>query len=494
MQRIALSLILVACSAQTCGALVSTNVPLDHWSYDAIEKLANYALIDSSMLGIRPLSRLEMARQVGQAMHAIETTEESSEMVHSIVERLQREYEGELILLGVLDGWYGESFIKPIEDPYVTYRYAEDTPDLENRRGDELQEGSNYRAGFASRVKLFEWAAFYVHPEYLDSSEIDGNVDFIEAYGKVMTGPIEIEVGKDSLWWGPGRHGSMLMSSNVQPFTMVKVTNPQPLPLPWIFRILGPFRGEWFFAELEEDRDIPEARLSGIRLNIKPHPCVELGASRVAMFGGRGVPRVDFVDYAKMFFALTDQEENNQLAGFDISVLLPLWKDAPLRSIRFYADAAGEDESGGWPSKWGELLGLQFNDILKTGRTDLRVEYANNRVSGFGELFYTHSLYTSGYTYEGRIIGHHMGSDSRDVFVHLAHYLTEDVVVDLAFDQQTYGLGGGARTTTDIFECGVTLFPSPLWRIRTGYRYEETSGVGADGDNHIVELGLIRRF
>ena len=96
---------------------------------------------------------------------------------------------------------------------------------------------------------------------------------------------------------------------------MIKVTNPQPIQLPWILQALGPVKGQWFLSQLEEDRDIPEAKLSGIRLNIKPHPLVELGASRVVMFGGQGVPRVDFVDYAKMFVARSEQAENNQIGG-----------------------------------------------------------------------------------------------------------------------------------------------------------------------------------
>ena len=493
MQRIAISLAVVTLLALPAGALVSTNVPLDHWSYDAVEKLANYGLIDSAMLTIKPLSRVEMARHVGQAMLVLERTDDVPAILDAIMDRLKKEYEGELILMGLLEGWHGESFIKPVEDPYAKYLYAEETPNLENIRGDEYRRGSNYRAGFATRGTLFDRFAFYLHPEYADSTQADGDVELIEGYGKVMIGPFEAQAGKDSLWWGPGRHGSMLMSNNAEPFTMIKVTNPQPLQLPWILRVLGPVRGQWFLAQLEEDRDIPEARLSGIRLNIKPHPMVELGASRVVMFGGRGVPHVDCFDYAEMFLARSEQDENNQLAGFDISVLVPLWKDAPLRSVRLYVDAAGEDEVGVIPSKWGELLGVQFNDILKTGRTDLRIEYANNHVSGFNDLFYTHSLYTSGYTYEGRVIGHHMGTNSSDLFVELSHYLTENLVLDLSFDRQTADLQTDEEASLHIYQAGLTFFASEDWRLEAAYRYEDMSDVGRD-DNHIVQLGLIRRF
>jgi hypothetical protein len=119
-----------------------------------------------------------------------------------------------------------------------------------------------------------------------------GDVEWIAAYGKVGLGPFEIQAGRDSLWWGPGRHGSILMSNNAKPFTMIQITNPQPIQLPWIFRALGPVRGQWFLTELEKDRHVPEAKLTGVRLSVKPHPLWDLGFSRVVMFGGRGVPSV----------------------------------------------------------------------------------------------------------------------------------------------------------------------------------------------------------
>ena len=488
MQRIALSVILVALAAPPSQALVSTNVPLGHWSYEAVDKLTSYGLIDSAMLTVRPLARVEMARHVAQAMEGIQGMEDPPQILESIIKRLAEEFKGELMLMGVLDGWYGESFVKPVEDPYIRYVYAEDPTGLENTRGDVFQRGSNYRAGFATRARLFGRVAFYLHPEYVDSSEIDGDVELIEGYGKGMVGPIEIEVGKDSLWWGPGHHGSLLMSNNAQPLTMVKITNPQPLQLPWIFRSLGPFKGEWFLAELEEDRDVPEARLSGVRINMRPHPQLELGASRVVMFGGRGVPRVDCLDYFKTFFASSEQQENNQLAGFDASFLQPLGDGMPLRSVKLYADGAGEDEANLFPSKWGYLVGVQFNDLLRTGRTDLRVEYADTHA-----VFYRHNLYTSGYTYEDRVIGHHAGTDSRDLFVQLSHYLTDRMVVEFGFDREAHNRSGGTQATTDIYGCDLTAFPSPNWQVGISYRFEQRR-YRRDHENHIIQLGLIRRF
>ncbi len=498
MRRIAVVSILPAVLTLPTFALVSTNVPLDHWSYAAVEKLADYGLIDSSMLTTRPLSRVEMARHVGQAMLTLDHMDDAPRILVSILDRLKKEYEPELILIGLLDGRYDESFIKPLEDPYVRYLYADRPPDIENVRGDEFQRLSNYRTGFATRGTLWDTFAFYLHPEYADSSLMDDDIDLVEGYGKVMTGPFEIEAGKDSLWWGPGRGGSLLMSNNAEPFTMVKVSNPQPLLLPWVFRILGPFKGQWFLTQLEEDRHIPKAKLSGVRLNIKPFPLLEFGASRVVMFGGEGVPNVDLLDYAKMFLATNEQAENNQIAGFDASVLLPLnripfGRNLPLRSIRFYGDAAGEDEAGALPSLWGWLGGVQFNDLFKTGRTDLRIEYADNHAPHEPDVFYNHSLYRSGYTYEDRIIGHHMGTDSRDVFMQLSHYLSDSLILDLIYNRQTHDLSAKTHPELHIYACGLTFFGPGNWRVVGNYRYE--NGEGADmEDNHVLQVQLVRRF
>jgi hypothetical protein len=235
-----------------------------------------------------------------------------------------------MICIGILDGSYADSTLKPLEDPYARYLYAQDRPDLENIRGDVFQRGSNFRAGFASRAKLFDTLAFYVHPEYATPAA-DDDVELIEGYGKAMVGPFEVEGGRDSLWWGPGHHGALLVSNNAEPFTMIKLSNPQPLQLPWIFRYLGLLKGQWFVTELEDDRDYPGTRLSGLRLALRPHPAVELGATRMIMFGGRALGN-ETVRLCQIVVNLSEESESdNQLAGMDGSFLLPLPSAAAFR-------------------------------------------------------------------------------------------------------------------------------------------------------------------
>lgn len=477
-----------------CTAFVSTNVPLDHFSYEAIDKLAGYGFIDSAMMTTRPLSRLEMARHIAEAVEKYQQLDEKNEIISAILNRLKAEFKDELITMGIVEGNPADSFLKPIEDPYIKYLFADEQFDLENQRGDVFNRHSNYRLGFASRMKLFDIAAFYFHPEYACSPSDPDDIDLVEAYSKLSFGKLEIEVGMDSLWWGPGYHGSMLISNNAEPFKMLKISNPRPIQLPWILGVLGPFKAVWFLAELENDRIIPKAKLTGLRLNFKPHPDFEFGLSRAVMFGGSGRPKVSLGDYFGMWSPGPEQPGTNQLAGFDVSVLVPLDDKIPVRSVKLYADFAGEDEAGGLPAKWGELFGAQFNDIFRTGRTDLRIECANNHVAGSPNVFYTHSLYQSGYTYKGRIIGHHMGTNSSDLFFRLTHYLKEDLILGLEFDREVIRLSSNTRQTTDQLGFDLTFFGSDNWRLITGYRYEHLKNSGTTQDNHIFLFQLVYDF
>jgi len=482
--------------ASSCWGLVSTNVPLGHFSYDAIEKLVGQGLIDSAMLNTRPMTRLEMARLVAEAIENSRQHDKQNEITLQIIERLKNEFRNELVTMGILDGNLAECFIKPVEDPYFKYVYADEKPDLENQRGDVFERKSNYRLGFSSRMSFFNTIAIFLHPEYTESSlRGDSEIELIEGYGKIAIGSFEIQAGKDSMWWGPGKHGSILMSNNAEPLKMVKISNSRPLQLPWIFRGFGLFKAVWFLSELEKERTIPKVKLTGVRLSFKPHPSSEIGLSRTIMFDGSGRPDVGIRDYIRMFEFKREQAENNQLAGFDFSTQIPVGEILPLKSIKMYGDLAGEDEAGGLPIKWGILLGIQLNDILQTGRTDLRIEYADNHVSGYRNIFYKHLLYRSGYTYKGRVIGHHMGTDSRDVFLRLTHYLTKDVILGLEYDKQATDFVLGNQQSIEQLGVDLTVFTTNGWQVKTGYRYENAQNNPViTEDNHIFLFQLTYNF
>jgi hypothetical protein len=492
------------CSAAADG-FVSVNVPLDHWSYNDIDKLIGQGLIDSSMINTRPVSRLEMARLITEADEKFQRLDQHNKIIEGILERLKKEFAQELSLLGTVDDNPLIDYVKPFEDPYVKYLYAKSRPEIENIRGDRFDENSNLRAGFTARAQILYNIALNVHPEYPWSSEnSDHSVKIIEGYGKLGLDSFEIEAGKDSMFWGPG-HGGLIMSNNPDPFKMVKISNPSPVSLPWIFRALGPFKIVWFLTQLEEDRPIPKPNLTGLRVEFKPHPAVEIGLSRTMIFGGQGRPTYTFADYWKAFLgsneSLPGNLENDQLAGFDVSVLLPVDSFLPARNVKLYTECIGEDEAGGLPTDWGTIFGANLYDIFRTGKTDLTIEYANDHDPSKPNVFYNHGVYLAGYTYDGRIIGHYMGTDSKDLFVRLTHYLSSDIILGLQYDKQTSNLSSSPNPTFSRYQADVTFFTRGNWEIQAGYRHENANGSPTDNpvpirfvDSDIVFVQLTYDF
>ncbi len=465
------------------GNFVSTNVPLDNWSYNAVDKLIGEGLIDGSMLTTKPVSRFEMARHVAEADEKFRLLDSQNRIIAGILERLKKEYKPELATIRAIDGEPIQNFIKPVERPYIKYLYARSIPNIENIRGDQFDRNSNLRVGFNSRGQFFDTVAFYLHPEYpWSSEETNRDVKLIEAYGKLAAGKLEIEVGKDSIWWGPAYHGSLIMSNNAEPFKMVKLSTPAPVELPWIFHVLGPFKFVWFLTQLEQDRPVPEPKLTGMRINFKPHPAVELGLSRAIIFGGAGRGGLGLRDYWNIFFATKENRpgklDNDQLAGFDASVLLPVDWLIPAKSVKLYVEAIGEDEAGGLPSNFGKIFGAKVYDIFGKGKTDLTIEYANNHIPGKLNVFYNHHIYQAGYTYKDRIIGHFMGTDSEDLFLRLTHYLSSDVILGLQYDREKSNLSSSPKPTLDRIQFDFTLFRPDDWEIQAGFRHEDAHGDG----------------
>jgi len=311
-----------------------------------------------------------------------------------------------------------------LEFPYLKSAYSDtkDSPLVYNNEGDIYDKGSNVRIGFDSRAE-FGWLSFYFNPEFR-YSENDTALKIKRGYGVIQLPYLDILFGKDSQWWGPGYYGGLLLTSNAEPMTMVRLTNSEPVLLPWIFSYIGPLRFNFFITKLEEHRiDFPEPFLWGMRLNFKPLPYIEFGISRTVVFGGEGRPDNNFTGWWKSFAAGSEGRgrssvSGDQKAGYDIKLTLPF----KFQPVQIYLDAAGEDRAGGGikPIKWAYVTGIYLPRILGFDRFDLRAEFGETR-----RQWYTNFIYTEGYRYKGIIVGHHMGGDSQDIFAELSYLIPE---------------------------------------------------------------------
>lgn len=168
-------------------------------------------------------------------------------------------------------------------------------------------------------------------------------------------------------WWGPGRDGSLILSTNSRPMPALSLDRQRSLPVNFpVLRLLGPWRFSAFLGLGENDRpDVRRPAFMGMRLSFKPAPIFEFGLSRTAQFCGRG--RVcGLKTFGRMLIGqdnagrrgLNDPnaEPGNQMAGFDVRVVSP-FKRVPLA---LYAQEIGEDNSStGIPERYLGMFGAE---------------------------------------------------------------------------------------------------------------------------------------
>lgn len=470
-------------------ALLSSDIPLDSWIYPALEKLEGMGLVDSVLLGSRPFTRLEAARQVAEALSRVKH-EQPPQVVRNLLRRLQVDLRQDLDELN--NPAERSSYFQPLRSLDVAYLYknGQDSDLVStqarqfalnyNNAGIEYSEHHNSRVTFETEARLGRHLLLYARPlaewqenQYGESS--DSSLSLLEGRLALGLGPLEFSAGRQSLWWGQSRHGALVLTNNAQPLDMLRLTNPTPVLLPWILRFLGPFRFDLFVSRLEEDRVVPEPYFGGLRVDFKPMPWLELGASRAVMFGGgdRHIAFDDFLTIVGGENLSGEEDTSNSVASVDARVKIPkLW------GAEIYAEIGGEDEAdflGSVPffSQMAYIGGVYLPRIEPSGRVELRLEYLDTTHQRKGQpVWYRHGLYRSGYIYEGRILGHHAGGDSVDYFGEVQAYLPGDFTLRASYDYQKRGESLPVQEKHHQPAVELEWFLSPHWEIRARYAFD----------------------
>jgi hypothetical protein len=483
-----------AAGKQAAYGYPSNNVPLDNWAYEGLDKLAGFGLIHSDVEGMRPYTRMEVARLVAEALDTEKKKKlKLPSLIKYFLDKFQCEYKEELTQTPAT------LTIKPLDEAKLDYVYSDGQPEhflntnkisqypantanqivgyagtplLPNNQGVVYGKGNNLSFEFASSFQLWGLFSGYVEPLFLArqnaspgmvtggapaivGSYSSSEIDLLTGYLKFSPlDSFEIEIGRDSMWWGQGYTGTLLLTDNAPPLDMVKISNPVAIILPGLFNYLGPFKYSLFWARLEADRDHPHAQYGGVRIDFKPTPNLELGMARTYQFGGQGSGSPGtFFQWLKdtSFYSIggTNNNPDNFEAEFDWRYRMPCLWDA-----QFYGEWGGEDT--GFKPRFRELfwqdtgyiLGLYFPRITSDGRTDLRIEYTDN-VNEYWlgsvnyDFWYGHGTYKSGMTYKGLILGDPMGPDARQGYVRVSRYVRNDLKVGLdgAYGQRGANMG-----------------------------------------------------
>lgn len=462
--------------AAECHAGPSINIPVDSRLYGDFELLELKGLIRSGLLSTRPFSRLEGARLAEEAAEELKKRSGPGRTARIAVRRLQREFRLDMQRNAGAE-------IKPLDEAYIHALYSDKEPRFPaaNAGGRQFGSGLNSIAGLRASAAIRDNLVIHLNPEYGQTDSSYARIE--EGYLMLRFYGIEALAGRDHMWWGPGLHGDLVMTSNATAFDMVKATSTHPFLLPWKLGRLGLLRPTLFLARLEKERDYPNAKLLGMRLDFKPVPPLQLGLSRVFMFGGKGRESLSGGDWLDIFTARDSAEHSdspvngNQLVSIDASFVYVNEGNPfiPFSGIKLYGELGAEDSSGNrTPTGRAFMYGFLLDGPFRAEGLDLRMEYANTGLSErYGPLWYRHSVYTSGYTHRGRVMGHHMGGDSKDLFLRARYHMAAGTI-GIEADFERSGVHG-VRNAREWYGADLTVLSNGL-TITIGAGLERDGG------------------
>jgi hypothetical protein len=536
-------LTLVCCV--TSPSYASVDLPLHHWAYDAIERLTVLGIIDQALLVPKPYTRKEAAKMVSRAIERIRAdrigVDGRAAIAEPLLNRLMVEFREELIAVGTLKKRaadstrlirYGARLESEVDQFFVgdgqTVRLRE------NRGGEYYANGLQNQTALRGWMEIGDWAVFMLQPKVITNADAlsrgptvgpltsvnDQHAYLREGTLKLSWWNVALEFGRGTQWWGPGYHGSLLLTDHAFPLDMIKLGSEESFRLPWGLSSLGAFKLNSFLARFEDDRDFKHAKLFGLRLSYLPVSWLELGFTRLTQFGGEGrnqsFPKTLTNCYTKSPNQ-SGQHDCNEQAMVDVRAQIPhIPYLIPFPAgLQIYGELGSEDKwSKVISTRAAYLAGLYIPQLFAGDTTDLRIEfsdtdYPRRHSPDLAGTWYNNGTYTSGMRQYGFPLGHHMGTDGIDVFIRGTRYLTDDVQLASHFNYQERERGRPVHERKQETAVDVTWWMTPRTQITFGYVYQRIKNPGqissmtpfvltfapnVTATNHLISMAVIKEF
>lgn len=479
-------------------------VPINSWIYPALIRLAALGYIPDQATGLRPWTREECIRQLGEAEEAqayrtehsgTRNAGEASHLILALHEEFDRDHDSSNFVQ--LDSVYGR-FLAVAGKPLIDgYNFGQT---VINDQGRPLAEGGNVVGGFsteavAGRVSFVTRSEFQHSPPFFspaqelqpDANQLEpvlpgsqtGVNRFrpLEMYAGVQFGGWALTVGKQELWWGPGESGPLSFSDNAEPFYSFRLTSTSPIALPGVLGRLGRFRLDLIGGKLSGHELPPRPLLNGQKLTWNITKDLELGFTRWSLFDGAGVHAFNAGSVIRNLFAngatfANAIDPGDRKSGFDFRWRLP-WLGATLYSD-FYADDEPSPLTS--PRRSAFSPGIYLAALPGLPHWDLRVEAPSTRLTTAdrgGFFLYWNSVYNDANTNKGYLLGNWVGRDGRGLFVQSSYWHSPRSRLDFSYRQNRIGPaflpGGGTQNDASV---GGSFRVRPDWTIGVSTQYE----------------------
>jgi hypothetical protein len=490
-------------SSTDCGssAYGSPYIPVDSWIYPAALRLFSLGFADSGYLGMRPWTRASLNHILDETSSKLENAETDGSNpgfaeAQDIYMALRRELKGNAQTNCPQQGVFLESI-------YSLARGISGTPlrdsfhlgsTIVNDYGRPYANGINSYSGVSGYASHGRFAA-YVRTEIQGSPSAAGysltqaealatlddtapvdpvtNVPFTSAPPyfpqaiiplgpissssnvRVMEGYLSADVlghllsfGKQDEWLGPGQGGAMAYSSNAEGIYAFHINRIEPLRVPLLSTVTGPFRYEFLVGKLRGHTYIPNPDYTGHypkgyagpyepnvispgdpwvhleKISFKPTPNLEFGFERTVIWGGKGHEPINLKSFLRSFFSLTNvtdavkygnTDPGARFGAFDFTYRLPFLRNW----LTLYTDSECHDDVSppSAPERAAYRPGLYLTHFPGLPKLDLRLEGVStdppSTRSVQGSFMYFEYIQNQGYTNQGVLFGDWIGREDK---------------------------------------------------------------------------------
>jgi hypothetical protein len=492
------------CSSSTMD---SPYIPVDSWVYPALMRLDAMGYASNVYLGMRPWTRSsalhmlqETSAQIQDAdMYGDSTAGEAEDLYATLSRELRFNKQGPCLA--------SRGLVK-IESSYSMVRAISGTPlqdsfhlgsTVINDYGRPFENGFNNYSGLSGYASTGRFL-LYVRGEFQGAPSAAGYsaslaqtfstgdaVPFInpatglpynqatvplgpiaattvgrlmEAYASVHLLNHEISIGKQDEWLGPAQGSAMAYSSNAENIYAFHINRIEPLNIPLLSRLTGPFRYEFLVGSLKGHIDPNDPWVHVEKFSFKPTGDLEFGFERTVIWGGKGHEPVTLRTFLRSFFStqptypaekLSARDPGARFSAFDFSYRLPF----PRNWLTLYADSEAHDS----PSPMAKPLhasfrpGLYLSHVPGVPKLDLRVEAVNTDSSNPGSLGghyqYWEAIQVQGYTNKGQLFGDWIGREDKGGQGWITYHLSGNEWIQLGTRNQ--------KASKDFIPGGTTL-------------------------------------
>jgi hypothetical protein len=531
----------------------SVYVPLDNWVYPTLDRLHALGYVDTAYLGLRPWTRTSIAHMLELSADRIESDAKNDE-ARSIFAALVREFRPDIDRSSSgAAPWRAQ-----LESVYTQFRGIGGTPlrdsfhlgqSIVDDYGRPYESGFNNYSGFSARASAGRFslyfrgetqyapsaagyspalAAYLLNP--IDGIAYAGNSVFatipegpIAATGKVhvMEAALsyhllghEISFDKSDHWLGPDKGASMLWGNNAENIYEFQINRIEPLRVPGLSRITGPFRYDFFVGGLHGHTLVPNPAAASDpteatsspdtpnvinpgnpwvhmeKISLKPTRDLEFGFDRLTVWGGEGHAPITIHTFLHSFFSFqnvlgnpkTGASEKNgrddpgdRLGTFDFSWRLPYLS----HWITLYTDSLVHDDVSpiSAPRRSGVHPGIYLARFPGFEHLDLRLEGANTDTpssSGrYGQFLYWEGIQRQGPTNNGFLPGDWVGRQGKGGQAWLTYHLSPQEEVQFQYRNAKAAsafITGG--TTQNDFAVQATKRVRTDFELRGWVQYE----------------------